>query len=61
MVNAHFRLTLPPHRGPFNAADKVNLCGNVVDLPSIRVLIFGEDNYMHAVDKRSEFPLVSSR
>jgi hypothetical protein len=29
----------------------------VVDLSSIRVLIFREDNYVHAVDNRSEFPL----
>ena len=57
MVNAHVQLAYPPPRGPFDAKNEVNFCGNVVRFPSIRVLTFATDNYVDAVDNRTEFPI----
>jgi len=57
VVNAHFRLAFPPPRGPFDAPNEVNFCGNVASFSSIRILTLGEDNYINAVSNRSEFPL----
>jgi len=57
VVNAHFRLAYPPPRGPFDAPNEVNFCGNVASFSYIRILILGEDNYINAVSNRSEFPL----
>jgi len=54
VVNAHF-----PPRGPFNAANEVNFCGNVVGLLSLQVLKFAADSYVNAVPNRTEFPLSS--
>jgi hypothetical protein len=56
-VNAHFHLYYPPPRGPFDADNEVNFCGNVARFSSIRDLMFAADNYVNAVSNRSEFPL----
>jgi hypothetical protein len=56
-VNAHFQLAYPAARGPFNAKNEVNFCGNVARLSSIRILTFAADNYVDAVDNRAEFPI----
>ncbi|KAH9006004.1 hypothetical protein EDB86DRAFT_3061712 [Lactarius hatsudake] len=41
VVNAHFQVSYPPPRGPFDEDNEVNFC----------------DNYVNAVSNRSEFPL----
>ncbi|KAI9460258.1 hypothetical protein BJY52DRAFT_290646 [Lactarius psammicola] len=41
IANAHFQLSYPPPRGPFDEDNEVNFC----------------DNYVRAVSNRSEFPL----
>jgi len=41
VVNAHFELAYPVPRGPFDDDNEVNFC----------------DNYVNAVDNRTEFPL----
>ncbi|KAI9445441.1 hypothetical protein H4582DRAFT_1806649 [Lactarius indigo] len=41
VVSAHFQVSYPPPRGPFDEDNEVNFC----------------DNYAHAVSNRSEFPL----
>lgn len=56
-VNAHIQLAYPPPRGPFNAQNEVNFCGNVARFSSIGVLTFATDNYVDAVDNRTEFPI----
>jgi len=56
-VNAHFQLAYPSPRGPFDAKNEVNFCGNVARFSSIRVLTFAADNYVNAVDNRTEFPI----
>jgi hypothetical protein len=56
-VNAHFELAYPEPRGVFDDDNEVDFCGNVSCFLSIRVLIFAADNYINAVDNRTEFPL----
>ncbi|KAF8499179.1 hypothetical protein F5888DRAFT_1688361 [Russula emetica] len=53
-VNAYFRLAYPPPRGPFDMENEVNFCGNVARFSSIRVLTFAADNYVDAVDNRTD-------
>lgn len=57
VVNAHVQLAYPPPRGPFDAKNEVNFCGNVARFSSIRVLTSAADNYVDAVDNRTEFPI----
>lgn len=56
-VNAHFQLAYPAPRGPFNAKNEVNFCGNVARPSPIRVVTFAADNFVDAVDNRTEFPI----
>jgi hypothetical protein len=56
-VNAHFELAFPGPRGVFDDDNEVNFCGNVSCFLSIRVLISAADNYINAVENRTEFPI----